>query len=70
MAVTGIRVPSIELYVEDGRLVEGAIMLRADALVMEDVVEAVDKLRFGQTIFLRQDGLNLAWVRKAFRTPA
>jgi hypothetical protein len=33
-------------------------------------VEAVDKLRFGQTIFLRQYGLNLAWVRRAFRTPA
>jgi hypothetical protein len=70
MAFTNSRVPSVELYVEDGRLVEGAVMLRPRALVMEDVVEAVDKLRFGQTIFLRQYGLNLAWVRRAFRTPA
>jgi hypothetical protein len=65
MAIAGSAVPSVELYMKDGKLVVSAVMLRNKAVVIDEPAVAVEKIKKGEKVFLRLLGLNLHWAMKA-----
>lgn len=68
MAISGSSASSIALWMEDGRLREGAVINRGSDVIEEDAQCAIKRLLAGERINLWLHGHNLTVVRRELST--
>lgn len=67
MAVAGGTVPAFLLHISGGQLVVGNTQMVKKEMTEDNPADAVEKMRRGESVYLRAQGLNLAVVRQMLK---